>query len=174
MRVVMVTGTGRAFSVGDDITGRSPAEPTRPLVTPVGSDHRIPTGTPDRFRAISQALNIAIQNLDRITVAAINGEAVQTGHSLALGCDSRVPSEKARLRSGTLRFGLLPDEGGQYLLVQHPGAGRTLDSLLRNRVVEAAEALALGLVHKVVSYEPLLEESLETLPVTWLSVHRLP
>ena len=52
--------------------------------------------------------------------------------------------------SGTLRFGLLPDEGGQYLLVQHMGVARAMDFLMRNRMVEADEALELGLVHEVV------------------------
>jgi 2-(1,2-epoxy-1,2-dihydrophenyl)acetyl-CoA isomerase len=56
-----------------------------------------------------------------------------------------------RLGSATLRFGLLPDEGGQYLLVQHLGLARALDFLMRKRIVTAEEALALGLVHEVVA-----------------------
>jgi 2-(1,2-epoxy-1,2-dihydrophenyl)acetyl-CoA isomerase len=57
--------------------------------------------------------------------------------------------------SATLRFGLLPDEGGQYLLVQHLGLARALDFLMRKRIVSAEEALELGLVNEVVAPEAL-------------------
>lgn len=69
-------------------------------------------------------------------------------------------SESARLGSATLRFGLLPDEGGHYLLVQLLGVGRALDFLLRKRIVTAAEALDLGLVHEVVPDAQLLDHAL--------------
>ena len=59
----------------------------------------------------------------------------------------RIASSEARLGSATLRFGLLPDEGGQFLLVQHLGVGRAMDFLMRKRIVPADEALALGLVN---------------------------
>ena len=57
--------------------------------------------------------------------------------------------------SATLRFGLLPDEGGQYLLVQLMGVARTMDFLMKKRIVEADEALALGLVNEVVAADEL-------------------
>ena len=161
VRVVVITGTGRAFSAGDDITGRAPSGTGRPLVPSIGSGHRTPIGTYDALRVISQALNVAVRNLDKISIAAINGEAVQTGLSLALACDFRIASTAARLRSGTLRFGLLPDEGGQYLLVQHLGVARALDFMLLNRAVTGDEALALGLVHEVVPPERLLPRAIE-------------
>ena len=63
--------------------------------------------------------------------------------------------------SATLRFGLLPDEGGQYLLVQHLGVARAFDFLMRKRIVSAAEALELGLVHEVVPDAQLLARALE-------------
>ena len=63
--------------------------------------------------------------------------------------------------SATLRFGLLPDEGGQFLLVQMMGVAKTMDFLMRKRIVPASEALALGLVHEVVAEEQLLPRALE-------------
>ncbi len=63
--------------------------------------------------------------------------------------------------SGTLRFGFLPDEGGQYLLVQLLGVAKTMDFLMRNRIVSAAEALELGLVHEVAPPEQLMERTME-------------
>ncbi len=62
--------------------------------------------------------------------------------------------------SATLRFGLLPDEGGHYLIVQLLGTARAMDFLMRKRIVTAEEALELGLVHEVVAPEQLLERAM--------------
>ena len=90
---------------------------------------------------ISQSVNLAVRSLDKLTVAAINGYAIQSGLSLALACDFRIASTDAQLGSATLRFGLLPDEGGQFLLVQHLGVGRAMDFLMRKRIVTALKNL---------------------------------
>lgn len=160
VRVVVFTGTGRAFCAGDDLSGayreREPA-----LVPPIPGGHGTPLGTYDALRAISQALTLAVRSLDKLTVAAINGYAIQTGLSLALACDFRIAAAGARLGSATLRFGLLPDEGGQHLLVQLLGVARAMDFLMRKRIVEASEALALGLVHEVVEPDALVPRALD-------------
>jgi 2-(1,2-epoxy-1,2-dihydrophenyl)acetyl-CoA isomerase len=162
VRVVVFTGSGRAFSAGDDITGRPPRDTTATaLVPPIGAGHRNPIGTYDGLRALSQPLNVAIRNLDKISIAAINGVAIQTGFSLALSCDFRIAATDARMGSGTLRFGLLPDEGGQYLLTQLLGVGRAMDFLLRNRIVSGEESLRLGLVHETVAADQLMERAME-------------
>jgi 2-(1,2-epoxy-1,2-dihydrophenyl)acetyl-CoA isomerase len=124
-------------------------------VGPIGADHQTPIGTYDALRAISQAVNVAVRNLDKLTVAAINGFAIQTGFSFALACDFRIAAQSARMGSATLRFALLPDEGGQWLLVQHLGVARTMDFLMRKRIVSADEALELGLVHQVTTDDEL-------------------
>jgi 2-(1,2-epoxy-1,2-dihydrophenyl)acetyl-CoA isomerase len=162
VRVVVFTGSGRAFSAGDDITGRPPggADAT-PRVPPIAPGHTNAIGTYEGLRALSQPLNLAVRNLDKLSIAAINGVAIQTGFSLALSCDFRIMSEGARVGSGTLRFGLLPDEGGQYLLVQILGVAGAMDFLMRNRIVNADEALALGLVHEVTAPDALLTRALE-------------
>ncbi len=161
VRVVVITGSGRAFCAGDDITGRPRDSAAQPLVPPIGHGHTNPIGTYDALRAISQPLNQALRNLDKLSIAAVNGIAVQTGLSLALACDFRISSTEARLGSGTLRFGFMPDEGGQYLLVQHMGVAKTMDFLMRNKIVPAEEALDLGLVHEVVAPDQLMDRTLE-------------
>lgn len=155
VRVVLFTGQGRAFCAGDDISGRQPSYEGHPLVPPIDRGHRTPIGTYEGLRVLSQTVNTAIRNLDKLSIAAINGIAIQTGLSLALACDFRIASREARLGSATLRFALLPDEGGQYLLVQLLGVARTMDFLMRKRIVSAEEALELGLVHEVVEPEDL-------------------
>jgi 2-(1,2-epoxy-1,2-dihydrophenyl)acetyl-CoA isomerase len=157
VRVVIITGSGRAFCAGDDITGRQlpGAEGVQPLLPPIGRGHGSPVGTYEGLRVISQALNLAVRNLDKLTIAAINGVAIQTGLSLALACDFRIAAVSARLGSGALRFGLQPDEGGHFLLVQLIGVARTMDFLMHNRIVHAEQALRLGLVHEVVPDDQL-------------------
>ncbi|MEX2245425.1 MAG: enoyl-CoA hydratase/isomerase family protein [Dehalococcoidia bacterium] len=162
VRVVVFTGSGRAFSAGDDISGRPrQSDGATALTGSIPPGHQNPIGTYEGLRVISQTLNLAVRNLDKMTLAAVNGVAIQTGLSLALSCDFRIASLDARLGSGTLRFGLLPDEGGQYLLVQLLGVARAMDFLMRNRILSADEALALGLVHEVVEPERLLDRAIE-------------
>jgi 2-(1,2-epoxy-1,2-dihydrophenyl)acetyl-CoA isomerase len=159
VRVVVFTGSGRAFCAGDDLKAYRDAEiGGTPLVPDIPPGHDSAIGTYNGLRTISQQVNTAIRALDKLTIAAINGVAIQTGFSLALACDFRIASRAARMGSATLRFGLLPDEGGQYLLVQLLGVARTLDFLLRKKIVDAEAALELGLVHEVVDHD-LLENA---------------
>ena len=158
VRVVVFIGTGRAFCAGDDLKdyAREPDPDSKIPDIPHGHDSGI--GTYNGLRHISQALNLALRKLDKISIAAVNGVAIQTGLSLALACDFKIAASEARLGSATLRFGLLPDEGGQYLLVQHMGVAKTIDFLLRKKIVSADEALELGLINQVVPGDQLRSE----------------
>ncbi len=163
VRVLVLTGSGKAFSAGDDISGR-PLDgrgAAHQLVPDIGRGHADPIGTYSALRSISQRLNWTVRELDKLTIAAINGFAIQTGMSLALSCDFRIASEGAGIGSGTLRFGLMPDEGGQYLLVQLLGVAKAMAFLMRNRIVSANEALDIGLVHEIVPSDRLLDRALE-------------
>jgi 2-(1,2-epoxy-1,2-dihydrophenyl)acetyl-CoA isomerase len=156
IRVLVFTGSGRAFCAGDDLGAYKDATLAgTPLVPPIPPGHDNALGTYNGLRTISQRVNTVVRSLDKLTIAAINGVAIQTGFSLALACDFRIAAAGARMGSATLRFGLLPDEGGQYLLVQHLGVARALEFLMRKRIVSAEEALELGLVTEVVAPEAL-------------------
>jgi len=159
VRIVVFIGQGRAFCAGDDLKAYTRREEQdNALVPPIPPGHDSPIGTYDGLRQISQALNQAVRNLDKLSIAAINGVAIQTGLSLALACDFKIAAQEARLGSATLRFGLLPDEGGQYLLLQHLGLTKTMDFIMRKRIVTADEALDLGLINTVVPAEQLRSE----------------
>ena len=160
VRVVVITGSGRAFCAGDDMSGRRPSGEPQALMPDIPSGHSDPIGTYEGLRWLSQSLNVAVRGLDKLTIAAINGVAIQTGLSLALSCDFRIASKDARLGSATLRFGLLPDEGGQFLLVQTIGLPKTIDFLMRSRIVGADESLELGLVHEVVDADDLMPRTM--------------
>jgi len=161
VRVLVFIGSGDSFCAGDDLKGytsamRENADGLVPLIPP-GHDNAI--GTYAGLRTISQALNTRVRELDKITIAAVNGIAIQTGFSLALSCDFRIASEQASMGSGTMRFALLPDEGGHYLLVQHIGLAQTIDFVMRKKIVSALQAKDLGLVHEVVRDEDLEMET---------------
>ena len=161
VRVVVFTGSGRAFCAGDDLKGYGAKIPGDALVPEISHCHDSGIGTYNGLRTISQRVNTAIRGLDKLTIAAINGVAIQTGFSLALSCDFRIAARGARMGSATLRFGLLPDEGGQYLLVQLMGVARTMDFLMKKKIVDADEALALGLVSEVVDADELEARTME-------------
>lgn len=157
VRVLVFTGSGRAFSAGDDISGQNKPLSGEALMPPIPPGHDSDIGTYEGLRHLSQTLNLAIRNCDKIAIAAINGVAIQTGMTMALACDFRVAAKSARLGSATLRFGLLPDEGGQYLCVQLMGVAKTMDFFINKRIVTAVEAESLGLVHEVVTDDELEE-----------------
>jgi 2-(1,2-epoxy-1,2-dihydrophenyl)acetyl-CoA isomerase len=161
VRVVVITGSGRAFCAGDDMTGRprnwAGAEELMPSLAP---GHRDAMSTYEGLRTMSQTLNLAVRGLDKLTIAAINGVAIQTGLTLALACDFRIASSDARLGSATLRFGLLPDEGGHALVVQLIGLAKAMDFFMHRRILSAAEALDLGLVSEVTAPDDLLDRAL--------------
>ena len=160
VRVVVFTGTDRAFCAGDDISGKARDEQST-QVPPIHPGHHDALGTINGLKKISQPLNTAIRSLDKLTIASMNGVAIQTGFSLALCCDFRIAARSARMGSATLRFGLLPDEGGQYLLVQTLGLPAAMDFLMRKRIVDAGQAAELGLVHQVCEDEELESKTLE-------------
>ena len=162
IRVVVVTGSGRAFSAGDDMTGRrrdySQAEKLSRSLSWDGSSSM---GTYAGLRTISQQLNLAVRHLDKLTIAAINGVAIQTGLTLALACDFRIAASSARLGSATLRFALQPDEGGHFLVVQLIGLAKAMDFFMRKRILSADEAVEYGLVHEVVPDDELMDHTME-------------
>jgi len=161
VRTVVFTGTGRAFVAGDDVNRQRQQEARPRLVAPLPYGDPQPLRSYDSLRSASQLLNKTILHLDKITIAAINGYAIQSGLSLALACDFRIAAAGARLGSATLKLGFLPDEGGHWLLVQHLGLAGAIDFMLNSKVVTAAEALELGLVHQVVTADQLLARALE-------------
>lgn len=162
VRVVVVTGSGRAFSAGDDMTGRPrDYEGKERLARSLRWDTESAMGTYAGLRTISQQLNLAVRHLDKLSIAAINGVAIQTGLSLALACDFRIAASSARLGSATLRFALQPDEGGHALVVQLIGLAKAMDFFMRKRILSADEALEYGLVHEVVPDAGLFDRTME-------------
>jgi enoyl-CoA hydratase/carnithine racemase len=135
VRVLVVTGAGDAFCSGADLdasTSRTPLERKENLTRRI---HRIP---------------LALADLDKPVIAAVNGVAVGAGMDLALMCDLRVLAESARLSEGYIRVGLVPGAGGCYYLPRLVGTAKALELMLTGEFVDAAEAGRLGIANKVV------------------------
>jgi enoyl-CoA hydratase/carnithine racemase len=161
-RSILITGSERAFSAGDDISGRPFEDPGHGhLTTGVPAYSRQPAHTYRVVRSVTQAMLRAVVECDLPTVAAIDGVAVQSGLTLALACDIRVASRGARLSSGTLRFAMLPDEGGHHLLVQYMGLSRALQFVLMAEFLNAEDAARVGLINECVDAPSAYERGLE-------------
>jgi enoyl-CoA hydratase/carnithine racemase len=92
-------------------------------------------------------------------VCAVNGAAIGAGLDLTCMCDIRISSSAAKFGSTFVRLGLVPGDGGAYFLGRTVGFARALELMLTGRVIDADEALAIGLVHRVVAPEKLLDEA---------------
>ena len=135
VRVVVITGAGeKAFVAGADITefiGQSPAE--------------------GRDRALrGQQVFALFEEMGKPTIAAINGFALGGGCELAMACTFRIAADTARLGQPEINLGIIPGYGGTQRLARLVGRDRALDLILTGRHVLASEALAIGLVTRVV------------------------
>ncbi|MEX1368411.1 MAG: enoyl-CoA hydratase-related protein [Nannocystaceae bacterium] len=150
VRGVVLTGAGRAFHAGGDLklmrdaTGMFQGGPVQLRRQYIDGIQRVPR----RLAAF-----------DKPIVAAINGAAIGAGLDLACMCDLRVAARGSKLGSTFVKVGLVPGDGGAYLLARTIGFSRAIEMVLTGRVVETDEALAMGLVHAVVEPQALLDEA---------------
>ena len=152
IRVVIFTGAGKGFCAGGDIS-RDFQYPAR------YRGHCL-----ESMLEMRENMHVLIRFLDRFdkpVIAAVNGAAVAGGLTLALACDFRLAAESAKLGDTSLKFGLIPDEGGAYFFPRFMGLDRALKMSLLSEVYTAREALALGLVTEVVADEDLMARARE-------------
>jgi 2-(1,2-epoxy-1,2-dihydrophenyl)acetyl-CoA isomerase len=160
VRVVVLTGTGRGFVAGANNRASGPEPPTLAPDLPTPGT-RAPVNLYGRLVTYAQDPVRTIRRLDKLTIAAVNGAAIQLGLSIALACDFTIAARSAQFGSATLRMGWQPDEGGHWLLVERLGVQGALDFVLRKRIVRGEEAVALRLASEVVDDEQLLDRALE-------------
>lgn len=139
VRCIVLTGAGRGFSAGEDLGALAegyeqddPPELGRTLV--------------DRYNPLIRALRGA----PKPVVAVVNGVAAGAGASIALACDYRIASDRAKFVLAFIKVGLVPDSGAVWFLAKTIGEARALDLATSGRPVGAEEALQLGIVNEVV------------------------
>ncbi len=139
-RCLVITGAGRAFSAGEDVSG---------LKERYGTGQHPSLG--DHLRKKYHPIILRIRNMEKPIIARMNGIAAGSGASIALACDIRIASEEAGLKQAFIGVGLVPDSGSSYFLTQTLGPGRALELIMTGRTVPAREAETLGLVTKTVA-----------------------
>lgn len=162
LRVVIVTGEGRGFSAGGDL--RSEAAPLGAL------DEEHDFGDFGAYKELANyffndlrhvVIQRAIRKLEElqaVTIAAINGPAVGIGLELATACDLRYASDKARLGEVAVPAGFVPESGGARNLPKLVGIGRAMEMILTGEMIDAAEAERIGLVERVYPHDQLMDE----------------
>jgi enoyl-CoA hydratase/carnithine racemase len=140
-RVLVLTGAGRGFCAGGDVSGAD-------------GEHdeymRLQLSHAREMRDGMQRVVLTLTRLDKPTIAMVNGAAVAGGLALALACDLRIAGASAKLGDTSGKFGLLPDEGGAWLFPRAMGLDRALKMTLLHEVYDADTALRLGLVTETV------------------------
>ena len=132
--VVLITGAGnKAFCVGGELASPEPG--------------------------VNYGVASAMASLNQPVIAAINGDALGQGLELALSCDIRLASDKAKFSLTQVAEGFIPMDGGTQRLPRIVGKGRALELILTAEIINANEALAIGLVNKVVAKEELAAEA---------------
>ena len=155
IRCLIITGAGRAFSAGEDISGLK--ERYRG-----DSDASKHPSLGDHLRKKYHPIILRMRNMEKPIIAQLNGIAAGSGASIALACDMRIASEEGGLKQAFVGVGLVPDSGSSYFLTRMVGLGRALELIMTGRTVPAREAEQLGLINRVVSKEDLSKTVDET------------
>lgn len=146
VRIVVITGAGKAFTVGLDIAeaGQGPTEFDKQVVPLQGT--------------LSWTAQI-MRNMKKPIICAINGVAVGAGFSIALASDIRVMAEGAKIGGPFVRVGLVPEMGSTYNLPRLVGMGKACELVFTGKIIDAQEAREIGLVNHVVPRDSLKDET---------------
>jgi 2-(1,2-epoxy-1,2-dihydrophenyl)acetyl-CoA isomerase len=146
--VIVVTGEGRAFSAGGDITNMAAA-----------ADQTLE----ERVDGMRRAHNLSwmLYNIPKVTIAAANGFAMGAGLGVCLSCDLRYASNKAKFGTAFAKVGYSGDFGTTWLLTRYAGAPKAKEMLILGDIIEAHEAERLGLINRVFDHEELMPGVME-------------
>lgn len=150
---IVVTGSGRGFCAGGDINrmrdrNEGPAQGGGP-----GLDQRI------AMTRRGEEVTVMLHEIPKVTIAAVNGPVAGAGLGLCLACDVRIASDAARFGTAFARVGFSGDYGGSYFLTQLVGSAKARELYFSAEMINADEALRLGLVSKVVPAAALADEA---------------
>lgn len=151
INAVILTGAGKSFCAGGDLksirerTGIGPQSP--------------PDATRLNYRRGVHAIIRALADVEVATIAAINGHAMGLGLDIAVLCDIRIAAASAKMASNFVKVGIIPGDGGAWILTNAIGATRAAELVLTGDMVDAEEAMRIGLVTRVAPDEHLMAEA---------------
>jgi len=151
IRCVVLTGAGRAFSAGGDLTAM---RDRRDLFEGSGAAIR------ERYRRVVHRIVRSLYGLEVPLIAAVNGPAMGLGCDIAGLGDIRIASDRASFGVPFLKLGIIPGDGGSWLLPRNIGYARAAELLFTARSIDAATAAEWGLVNRVVAHDDLMTEAL--------------
>lgn len=149
VRVVILTGEGPVFSSGGNVKDMQRYYTQALMADTIREEYR--NGI--------QRLPKALYNLDVPVICAVNGPAIGAGMDLTCMCDIRIASEKATFAESFVKVGIVPGDGGAWLLPRVVGMSKASEMAFTGEMLTAAEALACGLVSRVVAPEALMDEA---------------
>ncbi|MCH8850590.1 MAG: enoyl-CoA hydratase [Chloroflexi bacterium] len=177
VRCVVLTGAGRAFCAGGDVKGmgRSPAragggDDAKPQANDGGGNSTGKARRPSPFELLDPGVtglrksqmdtSYVLHTMLKPTIAMVNGHAVGAGLSLALACDIRIASDKAKLGTAFRNIALSGDFGGSFYMQRLVGSGKARELYFTGEIMDADEALRIGLVNRVVPHDRLVDETM--------------
>ncbi len=141
--VIIITGEGKSFVAGSDISCLA----------------KMNTLEAREYSQTGQRVLDFIENVEKPVIAAVNGFALGSGCEIAMACDIRIASEKAKLGQPEVQLGIIPGHAGTQRLARLVGIGKAKELIFTGDVIDAQEALRIGLVNKVVNPEILMQEA---------------
>lgn len=166
VRAVVLTGAGRGFCAGGDVRGMQSRNDSQAASASGGESNPVAKlmATLDRttaeLRHLHNITSIRLHQLAKPTIALVNGVAVGAGFSLALACDIRICSDRARFGTAFRNVGLSGDFGGSYFLQRIVGAGRARELYFTAEILDAQKALEFGIANRVVPHDDLMTEGM--------------
>jgi 2-(1,2-epoxy-1,2-dihydrophenyl)acetyl-CoA isomerase len=145
VRVILITGAGRAFRAGQDVSNFGGERP--------------PNGIYDHLIAQYRPVIKQLHTIEKPIIAVINGIAAGAGASLALACDLKIMSTKASLLQAFSNIALVPDSGATWYLVRQVGYSRAFEIAIEGEKIPAERCLELGLVNRLADPDALLAEA---------------
>lgn len=141
--VIIITGEGKSFVSGSDISRLAEMDSLKAR----------------EYSRIGQRVLSYIENIEKPVIAAVNGYALGSGCELAMACDIRIASEKAKFGQPEVKLGLIPGHAGTQRLARLVGVGKAKELIFTGDLIDAQEAMRIGLVNKVVALDKIIEEA---------------
>ncbi len=143
IRVIILTGEGKAFVSGSDISKLIEMDSLKAR----------------EYSMTGQRVLTYIENMEKVVIAAVNGFALGSGCEIAMACDIRIASDKAKFGQPEVKLGLIPGHAGTQRLARLVGLGKAKELIFTGDLIDAQEALRIGLVNKVTTPEELINEA---------------